>query len=138
MLVFRTVVKILIAAILVVGAGFFVITNWSWVFSKRVQGVIVSVERVTEPAESQLHSFSILIRDKQGKLYTSDTEDRQWQVAKPGYCVDALLYRYPPWHLERANTFFNARIKELSECEGTPTEQAPQEEVPQEETQSPE
>lgn len=119
-------VKILVLLVFLVGGAVFVIVNWSWVFSKRIKGEIINVERVTEPTailsaratEAQIHSYSILIRTAEGKLYTASSEDRQWQVAKPGYCVEALLYRYPPWSLKNAGTYFNARLDELSECPG--------------------
>ncbi|NJL24986.1 MAG: hypothetical protein HC902_07305 [Calothrix sp. SM1_5_4] len=100
--------------------------NYSWVFAKKVRGRIVNVERVTDPSaiisarvsDAQLHSYAILIQGDDGKLYTASADDRKWQVAKKGYCVEALLYRYPPWDLDKANTFFNARLDELSLCPG--------------------
>jgi hypothetical protein len=121
-----TAIKILLVIAILTGAGIFVVNNWAWVFSKTVEGEIINVERVTEPtailsariSDAQIHSYSILIKDKEGKLYTTSSEDPQWQIAKPGYCVRALLYRNPPWELNKAITFFNARIKELSECQG--------------------
>ena len=100
--------------------------NYSWVFAKRVTGKIIEVERVTSAnailsprvTEEQLHSYAILIQGDDGKLYTASSEDRKWQVAKKGYCVETLLYRYPPWDFNKANTFFNARLDELKICPG--------------------
>lgn len=118
--------RYLMILVAIVGAGAFVVTNYSWVFAKRVKGRIVNVERVTDPnafigskvTPEQMHSYAILIQGDDGKLYTASSEDRKWQVAKKDYCVDALLYRYPPWDFNRANTFFNARLDELSLCAG--------------------
>jgi len=101
-----------------------VFLNYSWVFSKTVQGEIIEMERITEPnailgsqlTESQIHSYAILIQDKEGVMYTASAEDRQWQVAKKGYCVIATLYRYPPWDLDKGGTFYNARVKSLFRC----------------------
>jgi hypothetical protein len=117
-------ILVIVVVLLIVGAA--VITNYSWVFAKRVSGVVVDVERVTDPTaiigaratEAQMYSFSILIQGDDGHLYASSTEDRQWQVVKKGYCVDALLFRYPPWILDKANTFFNARLKDVRICPG--------------------
>jgi hypothetical protein len=117
-------ILVIVAVLLVVGA--LVISNYEWVFSKRVTGKVLDVERVTDPTavlgsrptEAQMYSYSILIQGDDGTLYTSSSEDRQWQVVKKGYCVDALLFRYPPWHLDRANTFFNARVKAVRVCPG--------------------
>lgn len=123
---FRTFLRWLIVAGIFVGGLTFVITNYSWVFAKKVKGRIINVERVTDPSailsarvtQEQLHSYAILIQDEGGKLYTASSEDRKWQVAKKGYCVEALLYVYPPWDLGKAHTYFNARLDDLSLCPG--------------------
>lgn len=125
----KSFVKYLILAALVVGALAFVVANYSWVFAKRVHGRIINVERVTDPnaiisgrvTEAQMHTYAILIQGEDGRLYTANSDNPRWEVAKKGYCVDTLLYRYPPWQLERANTFFNARLDELSLCPGEST-----------------
>jgi hypothetical protein len=116
----------LILVLIVAGVGAFLVINYSWVFSKRVRGEVIGVERVTAPtavlgnrvSESQMYSYSVLIQAEDGKLYSAASEDRQWQVVKKGYCVDALLYRYPPWKLEQGNTFFNARVEQIRVCPG--------------------
>lgn len=130
----KSAFRLLIVFLILAGAGSFVIAKWSWVFAKKVKGEIVGVERVTQPTailsaratEAQIHSYSVLIKGEDGKLYTASSEDRQWQVAKPGYCVEALLYVYPPWDLDRAGTYFNARLVELSECAGKPISAQPE------------
>lgn len=122
----KSAIKLVIVILLTAGALWFVVDNWSWVFSKRVKGEIINVERVTEQTailgnrvtEAQMHTYSILIQGEDGRMYTSASEDSQWQVAKKGYCVEALLYRYPPWRLSLAGNFFNARLVELSQCKG--------------------
>lgn len=118
-------IKMLIVVVVVVAAGALVVANWSWVFSKNITGKVVDVERVTDPtavfgrsSPEQMYSYSILLQGDDGKLYASSSEDRKWQVIKKGYCVEALLYRYPPWNLNKANTFFNAQMKEVKMCPG--------------------
>lgn len=125
MLIIKKFVKTVIVLGILVGAVIFVITNWSWVFSKRVKGEIIEVERVTAPTaifgratEAQIHSYSVLIKAEDGKLYSASSEDRQWAVAKKGYCVEALLFRYPPWEFNHGNTYFNARLEQLEICPG--------------------
>ena len=123
---FMKFVRWLLVVVVLLGSCAFVFVNYSWVFAKRVKGRIVNVERVTDPSAilsarttpEQLHSYAILIQGDDGKLYTTSSEDRKWQVAKKGYCVDALLYRYPPWDFNKANGFYNARLDELSLCPG--------------------
>jgi hypothetical protein len=118
--------KILLVFVIVGGCLVFVVTNYSWVFSKRITGQVVDVERVTDPSAiygsrptaEQMYSYSVLIQGDDGHLYTASSEDRQWQVVKKGYCVDALLFRYPPWHFQNAGTFFNARLKDVRVCPG--------------------
>ena len=119
-------IKILIFVVVIGGGVALVAINYSWVFSKRVTGQVVDVERVTDPTavfgsratEQQMYSYSVLIQGDDGVLYTSSSEDRQWQVVKKGYCIEALLYRYPPWELDRAGTFYNARVKKVNVCPG--------------------
>lgn len=131
---FNSFLKVLALVLVLIGVGFVVVNYYSWIFAQTVEGKIVDVQRVTNPAafiggskitSEQLHSYSILIEDKEGQLYTASSEDRQWQVATKGFCVRALLYRYPPWDLEKAGTFFNARVKELKRCSGEPLPAAP-------------
>lgn len=111
--------------VIAAGAGAFVVVNYSWVFAKRIHGEIMDVQRVTNPTaimgkttDAQIHSYAILIQNEDGKLYTASSDDRQWQVARRGYCVDALFYVYPPWNLEQAGTYFNARLNEMRVCPG--------------------
>ena len=123
---FKSAIKLFIVLIILVAAATISIVYYPWVFSKRVKGEIMGVERVTESTailsarvtDAQMHSYSILIRGEDGKLFTTSSEDAQWQVAKVGYCVEARLFRNPPWAINKANTFFNARILELSLCKG--------------------
>ncbi len=122
----KVLIRLVIVVAIVLVVGGFVVAKYSWVFSKKVEGKILNVQRVTDPSAflgskaiaEQMHSYAILIQGHDGRLYTASSEDRQWQVASPGYCVKALLYRYPFWDLERANTFFNARVEELHLCPG--------------------
>lgn len=129
-------VKIFALGVVAVGVIALVIANWSYVFSKNVSGKVIDVKRVTDPTAilgarttpEQMFSYAVLLQGQDGKLYTATSEDRQWQVVKPGYCVDALLYRYPPWALSKANTFFNATVKDIKICPGEtalPTDASP-------------
>lgn len=135
---FKAALKILVLILVLGLIAIVVVTNYAWVFSKRVKGEIVTVERVTESTavlsnrvtDAQMHTYSILIRSEDGKLYTTSSEDSQWQVAKAGFCVEALLYRNPPWNLDKANTFFNARILQLNDCPGKTALAAPVESTP--------
>lgn len=145
----KSFIRLLIGVVIAVLVTAFVITNYSWVFSKRVHGKIVAVKRVTDPTAilgskitaEQLHSYSVLIQADDGKLYTSSSEDRQWEVAAAGYCVEALLYRYPPWDLKNAGTFYNARLVGLNLCDGQAAPSTPQMPppvtAPQEQSQPP-
>ena len=98
---------------------------YSYVFSKRVHGTIEKVERVSQPTlvttgaavpVEQLFSYAVAIKDRQGEIHTASSEDRQWSVAQPGQCVEALFMRYPFWQLDKAGTFFGARLIRLYDC----------------------
>lgn len=131
----KSFVKVLVGIVVVGAMAGFVISNWSWVFAKKIHGKILDVQRVTNPnaiitsraSDAQIHSFAVLIQGDDNVLYTASSEDHQWQVAQKGYCVSALLYRYPPWDFERANTYFNARLEQLEICKG---ESAPPQAAP--------
>ena len=102
--------------------------NFSYFFSKKVVGEISDVRQLEQTSlvvtgasvpTSQIRSLAVAVRHgKTGEIYTASTEDRQWIVAKPGQCVIALFYPYPPWNLEKAGTYFNARLLNLCDnCE---------------------
>lgn len=126
MTTFRAVLLWTILVVTVCGVITFVIINWSWVFAKHIHGEIIDVQRVTNPtaimgkvSDQQIHSYAILIQnDDDKKLYTARSDDQQWQVARRGYCVDALLYVYPPWNLEKSGTYFGARMNQMILCPG--------------------
>jgi len=122
----KKIVKAGMIFAILAGILFFVISNYSWVFAKKVKGQVVDVQRVTAPTaiiggrvtDAQMYSYSVLIKGDDNILYSASSEDRQWQVVKPGYCIDALLYRYPPWTFDKAGSFFNVRVEQIRICPG--------------------
>lgn len=114
----------LLSVLLVSGLLFIVVDNYSSIFADNVTGEIVEVERVTEPTflgggvpTQQVFSFAVAVKDKSGVIFTSSSEDRQWAVARKGMCVEAKFYPYPPWQFDKANTYFNARLIRLKDCQ---------------------
>ncbi|WP_347358888.1 hypothetical protein [Bdellovibrio sp.] len=117
-----------VLVLLIVGVLLWVVlANYSVIFSKTVVGQITSVERVEIPVAlltraegnitSQVFSFAIGIKDtKTGEIYTASSEDRQWAVAQPGQCAEAVFLPYPPWQFTKKDTFFGARLVRLYEC----------------------
>lgn len=123
--IMRKFVYILSFLVLLVFSGYAFFNYYSLLFAKDVEGTIENVERVTEvqtlvaPSQinpNQLYSFAIAIRKPNGEITTSSAVDRQWAVAQKGQCVIARLYPYPPWHLDKGGTFYNARLLKLSDC----------------------
>jgi hypothetical protein len=121
----KSVFRWLIVLLLVLGVCVFVVTNYSRVFAKVVHGEILEVERISNPtailgraSDAQIHSYAILIHGDDGIMYTASSDDRQWQVIKKGYCVDARFYVYPPWDLDKSGTYFNARLLNVHQCPG--------------------
>jgi hypothetical protein len=113
--------------LLVIGfIGWGVISYWSVIFSKTVVGEITAVERVEIPVTlmarsnnitDKVFSFAIGIKDaKTGQILTASSEDRQWAVAQPGQCAEAVFLPYPPWEFTKRGTFFGARLVKLYEC----------------------
>ena len=107
--------------------GYLAYSYYPFIFSKKITGKIARVERVNAPTSTvisraadipkeQLFSFAIAIETKDGEVHTASSEDRQWAVANVGQCVIARYFPYPPWELNQAGTFFNARLLELRNC----------------------
>ena len=84
---------------------------------------VISAGAGSALSNDQLFSFAVAVRQKDGAIITASSEDRQWSIARKGYCVEAKFYPYPPWQLDKAGTFFNARMIHLAECD--PTRAAP-------------
>lgn len=107
---------------LLVAAGYFVVSNYSWVFATTLEGQILAVEKVGQVQVAiidnknvgSLFSYAVklLIKREDGseEIITGSSEDRQWSVAQIGECVKARFQPYPPWNLEKAGTFFNVRL----------------------------
>lgn len=122
----RKWIALLIAVAVLGSAAFVCIRFYEFVFAKTITGEILKVERVNQnqsmitsgravPAE-QLFSFGVAIRDIKSEIHTASSEDRQWSVAQPGQCVEARFFPYPPWDLEAAGTYHNARLIRLFDC----------------------
>lgn len=117
--------KTFLFLLILIAVGTFVVIYYPWIFGKTIDGEIIEVERVTMPNavigkvdKFQMHSYAILIQGKDGEMYTSSSEDRRWEVAKKGMCVISLFYRHPPWQLQSAGGFFNARVQKIYRCPG--------------------
>lgn len=99
---------------------------YSYLFARNVKGKVVGIDRVTQattiiggspiPA-NQLFSFAIAIREDNGEIVTSSSEDRQWAVVEKGQCAEARYFPYPPWILEKSGTYFGARLLKLYTCD---------------------
>jgi hypothetical protein len=112
---------------LIVLLGIFFTNYYSFIFSRKVKGVIVKVERVeinvalmqttgTDTVNPKLYSFAVAIKEDSGEIVTASAEDRQWAVAQEGQCAEAVYYPYPPWKLDKANTYYGARLDKLMDC----------------------
>ena len=121
-------VLILVAVLMIV--CFSLVNYYSYIFSRRVKGVVDRVEKVqinvalmqnnsNEGINPQLYSFAVAIKIPSGEIVTASSEDRQWAVVQAGQCAEAVYYPYPPWRLDKANTYFGARLEKLSDCTAT-------------------
>lgn len=120
------------------GATYIFVHFYSYIFSRKVAGVITAVERVVPPMaivtggaqmpNPQIFSFAVGVKDTHsGDIVTGSSEDRQWAVARPGQCVEAEFFPYPPWEFQKWGTYFNVRLLRLRDCGGPiPPGSAPQ------------
>ncbi|HPI39240.1 MAG TPA: hypothetical protein PLJ21_00445 [Pseudobdellovibrionaceae bacterium] len=119
--------KVILGFIFLIFVTFGIVNYYPFLFSRHVEGIIDSVERVDlnisllQTSETkmnpQLFSFAVAIKEKSGEIVTASAEDRQWMAATPGRCVEAKFYPYPPWALDKAGTYFGARLLRMWECE---------------------
>lgn len=120
---------ILLVVVLFLVAGSYVFYHYyDFLFASEIKGVVVNVDRVTQPQAiitgggngaippAQLYSFAVAIRDEKGEIHTASSEDRQWAVVQSGQCAEAKFFPYPPWQLDRAGTYHGARLLRLFEC----------------------
>jgi hypothetical protein len=110
----------------------FFVTNWGYIFKKRVVGEVFAVEKVTDTvlfaagnansSSDRVYSFSIGIKDSAtGEIYMASTEDRQWAAVQKGNCVVAAYFPYPPWQFSKGNTYHNARLlRNFESCQKMP------------------
>ena len=123
----KAILILLVIAIL----GYSFVNFYSVLFARRVVGRIEKVERVqlnvalmqtsaptknNDNIPNSLYSFAVAIRDDSGEIVTASAEDRQWAVAQAGQCAEAKFYPYPPWQLDKAGTYFGARLLKLHDC----------------------
>lgn len=117
-----------LTAIFLIGViAYSLIYYWSFIFSRKVEGVVSDVQRIytpvaligggTNPNTKELFSFAVAIKEKSGEIVTASSEDRQWAVVKPGLCAEARFYPYPPWDLGKSGTYANARLVKLHTCD---------------------
>lgn len=115
-----------VALLGLVGTGYIFVEFYPFIFSRKVSGVLVSVERLQlnvslmqtseQTVNPQLYSFALAIREDSGEIVAASAEDRQWAAATKGNCVEAVFYPYPPWKVMKAGTYYNARLDRLSDC----------------------
>lgn len=122
----KLVIALLLSLMLLIASGTMVYRYYGFLFAKHVAGKIENVERVNLPQAiiagsasiptSQIFSFAVAIRDDKGEIHTASAEDRQWAVAQPGQCVEAKFFPYAPWQLDKAGTYYGARLLRLYDC----------------------
>lgn len=106
------------------GSLWFFVRYYSFLFSERVTGIVRRVDvRDTRPVVPNSNgetpsalSCAVAVQTKTGEIFTSACEDQEWSVVTQGDCVEAVFYPYPPWNLEKAGTYLNARLKKQFEC----------------------
>ncbi|MCE3011014.1 MAG: hypothetical protein LW875_10420 [Proteobacteria bacterium] len=125
--------KWLVSLIVGLAVIFIFVKYYSFIFSEKIEGIVEKVERVQlnvslmqvqdSPGTSlnpALYSFAVAIKTKNGEIKTSSAEDRQWAVVEAGKCAEARFYPYPFWNLNKAGTYFNARLIKYFDCPRDP------------------
>ena len=127
---YKKVFASLLAIALLILTVFVLIRFYSFIFAKKITGEVIAIDRVTQATTivtpstnqinainpAQLYSFAVAIKNKQGEIFTSSSEDRQWAIVQKGNCVEAKFFPYPFWELDKGNTYFGARLERLFDC----------------------
>lgn len=76
-------------------------------------------KNLSEWDKTQRGHFLVAIRNDDGKIYTTNSLDTSWQIARVGMCAKARIFAYPPWNFELSGTYYGARLIHFYDC---PTE----------------
>lgn len=111
----------IVIGLLVLGSIYIVF--YSYIHQRRVIGPVNGVNQLfdniaymagSKNPSPQIYSAAVAVKDKSTQeIVTGSTEDRQWGVVKEGQCVEAVFFPYPPWNLQKAGTYYNARVIKL-------------------------
>lgn len=123
----KRAVQILMGLLTLFLAGYVLVAYYGFIFAKTVSGKVIGVERVTDPTAiiapagqainpALMYSFAVAIQSEKGEIVTGSTEDRQWAVVKAGQCAEAKFFPYPPWNLQKADTYHDVRLVRLFNC----------------------
>lgn len=125
---FTRAMMFLMVFLIVILVGWGIVYFYPYIFSREVKGTIIKVERVdmnaavlqmdpSVPINARVFSFAIAIKEDSGEIVTASSEDRQWAVVQEGQCAEAVYYPYPPWKLDKADTYYGARLIKLMDCQ---------------------
>lgn len=122
--------SLVIAALVVILAGYITVRFWPYIFAKTIEGQVMKVEKLMDSAaiitradpSNKIFSFAVAIKDQNtGEILTASTEDRQWAAVQgENLCAKAKFFPYPPWELDKAGTFYGARLLKLWNCDEQP------------------
>jgi hypothetical protein len=123
----KKIISTLIVVLSLVIIGYVFVSYYSYIFAKTVVGEVTKVERVSTPLAlftnnsipptQQIFSFAVALKDeKTGEIFTASAEDRQWAAVEKGFCAKVKFFPYPPWKLDKAGTYYGARLLHLYEC----------------------
>jgi hypothetical protein len=121
----KKTVLLLIIFFATVCSLFIGVKYYTYVFAKTISGKVIRVERVNNSEaiiaskntpDFLLFSFAVAIRDDKGEIHTASSEDRQWAVVSEGQCATVRFFPYPPWQLDKAGTYYGARLERLFDC----------------------
>lgn len=122
-------IKSIVIVVFILILSYGLILYYPYIFAKNIEGKIEKVERVQinvslmqntggddSKISPQLYSFAVAIRTNDGVIHTASAEDRQWAAVTEGLCVKAKFFPYPPWQLDKAGTYYGARLLESRVC----------------------
>ena len=93
---------------------------YKYLYAENVTAKVTEIQNIQPSAvvadAGVVFSSALMLTTKEGQMISTSSEDRQWFVVKQGQCVRAKLFKYAPWDLDKAGTYYGARMISIIPC----------------------
>ena len=68
------------------------------------------VNNTRSVATNPVYSFAVNIQGEEGQILSFSSEDRQFAACNKGDVIRVLVFKYPPWNLDKSGTYYGGRL----------------------------